>query len=140
MNSDKAVYYYFCLTVAVGMILITGVFCFLGFVSGFDPEIVSRIKKYGIFGVAFLVPPILYKIFATKEQESKNKKPLTLYYLIVGLIWAVIIGIASGFLKAGMIKVAVWMYISSIIPVFFFFWPMYYAIFEYFNDNDNNND
>ena len=100
MNSDKAIYYYFCLTAAVIMILLTITLCIFQLALGLDSEGIAIMKKCGIFGAAFLVPPILYKIFATKEQESKNKKPFTLYYLICALVWCVITGLAVGFMKA----------------------------------------
>lgn len=87
MFSNKLIYYYFCLFVAIIMFLIVigvGGVCY--YIDGNLNDAMPLIKKFSIVGSLFLIPPILYKIFVSKaaeeaeekkEEEKRKSRPIT---------------------------------------------------------------
>lgn len=138
MNSDKAIFYYFSLAGAAimyAMILLIALTCVVTS-SPLDEKGWELVKKMLAFGVCFSVPPILYKLFA--KEEPKEKKASNAGWLVAcGIIWFAVIGLASGFLMAGMAKTAMWIYFASLIPAAMFLLPIacFFNTKGLFNDN-----
>ncbi len=117
MNSDKAIFYYFCLVIVMIMLVMALLIAITCIVTSSPPDDQGweLIKKMLIFGACFSVPPIIWKLFV-KEDPKKRKTSNNGWLYLWGIIWVIIIGIASGFLKAGMIKSSMWIYIGSLFP------------------------
>lgn len=119
MTSNKAVFYYFCLTVSVllflcAAIVLTVTICVSG--DSADGYILAA-KEAGI-GCAFLIPPILYKRFANEDKGQ----PYGGVPVLCIVAFIMLCGIASVFLSQGFIKTATALYLIACIPLFIIGW------------------
>lgn len=119
MTSNKAVFYYFCLTVSVILFICAAiVLIFEICIPGPDAQgYVLAAKEAGI-GCAFLIPPILYKRFANEDKGQ----PYGGVPVLCIVAFIMLCGIASVFLSQGFIKTATALYIIACIPLFIIGW------------------
>ena len=115
MNSDKAVYYYFCLIIA-GLVITMGIII-LAVEIAIPSDDLSGYKIAGkdfLIGSAFLIPPILYRKFTTKEERKKSSKWGTtiLFFSIMILCF----GISSTFISYGFYKTAIAFLVLGVLP------------------------
>ncbi len=124
MDSNKAVFYYFCLVVVFVMLAVALMVEGIEIAIPGNPEGAWRIVSRCLIGAAvFSFPPILWKIFVREEPKEKNRSNFG-WCLLWGVAWFIVVGLASAMAMAGMIKAATWTYIGSLFPAAMFFMPV----------------
>lgn len=124
MDSNKAVFYYFCL---VGVFLMLAIAILVGGIEiaiPGNPEGAWRIISRCLIAAAGIsIPPILWKIFVREEPKEKKRSNFG-WCLFWGIAWFIVVGLASAMAMAGMIKATTWTYIGALLPAAMFFIPV----------------
>lgn len=121
MFSNKIIYYYFCSGIAICMFLIViGVASVGLYADGNLSDAWPLIRKDAAVGLAFLIPPVIYRISCRGKKEKTETGAVL--YLTVWMLIIFFYAAAVGLMFAGAIKPAIYMFAAAAIPLCFVLW------------------